>query len=392
MFLLYRKLPVHAFRPVVNGFSIKERVIWLELVGLPCCAWNDVAGEVCFIEDDGDAPLAVKRVCIKTGKPFLIQDMIKVVAQGVEYEVVVREIANWEPNIMKEGEIGSDIPDLLGGEEEAACFDDDVNEFINVENDDKVDEGHENSFRMDNTPTNGVRGAGFVDRKGRFFQTNNKRKGDGPVDGRSCMPNVAVTRGIAENKCNPMMPTTAMENGCELHGDSAHLVDIVDGDGVAESPSHPPDQSSTSHGSSKILKKKVLVVVDIENVLKQYFEMGGLLGYDMETNKEQVKKILSSIGVVQALCLQFGVSFWVYKKQEWHKLIFSGSEVCGVIIDSILLVAVLGVDRVVFFLCGTRMCLPKLVLLVLVMWLLWEACGFRLILIVLWLIFMLLKI
>ena len=95
---------------------------------------------------------------------------------------------------------------------------------------------------------------------------------------------------------------------------------------------------------------------------------------------------------VKALCLQFGVSFWVYKKQEWHKLIFSGSEVCGVIIDSILLVAVLGVDRVVFFLCGTRMCLPKLVLLVLVMWLLWEACGFRLILIVLWLIFMLLKI
>ncbi|CAH1442848.1 unnamed protein product [Lactuca virosa] len=127
-------------------------------------------------EEDGDAPLAVKRVCIKTGKPFLIQDMIKVVAQGVEYGVVVREISNWEPNIIEEGEIGSDIPDVSGGEEEDACFDDDVNDFIDVENGDKVDEGQENSFSMDNTPINGVRGAGFVDRKGRFFQTNNKEK------------------------------------------------------------------------------------------------------------------------------------------------------------------------------------------------------------------------
>ncbi|CAH1453112.1 unnamed protein product [Lactuca virosa] len=125
--------------------------------------------EVCFIEEDVDVPLAVKRVCIKTGTPFLIQDMIKVVAQGVEYGVVVREISNWEPNIMEDGEIGSDIPDLSGGEEEVACFDDDVNDFIDVENGDKVDEGQENSFSMDNTSINGVRGVGFVDRKGKSF-------------------------------------------------------------------------------------------------------------------------------------------------------------------------------------------------------------------------------
>lgn len=42
-----------------------------------------------------------------------------------------------------------------------------------------------------------------------------------------------------------------------------------------------------------------MIVDDIKDVLKQYFEMGGLLGYDMESNKEWVRKILSSIGVVQ---------------------------------------------------------------------------------------------
>ncbi|CAH1423185.1 unnamed protein product [Lactuca virosa] len=98
--------------------------------------------------------------------------MIKVVAQGVEYGVVVREISNWELDIMEEGEI---------------------------ENCDKVDEGQEKSFSMDNTPINGVRGAGFVDRKGRFFQTTNKRKGNGVVDEGLSPPNIAVTRGVAEN-------------------------------------------------------------------------------------------------------------------------------------------------------------------------------------------------
>ncbi|CAI9288683.1 unnamed protein product [Lactuca saligna] len=200
---------------------------------------------------------------------------------------------------MEEGEIGSDISNLSGGEEENSCFNDDVNAFIDVENSDKVDEGQENSFSMDNTHINGVRGAGFVDTKGRFFQTNNKRKGNGAVDGGSFLSNVDVT----ENKCNPVMPSAIMEDGCDVQGDSPYLVDNVEGEGEAESPSQPPDyrrdQSSTSHGSSKILKKKVLVVVDdIKDVLNQYFEMDGLLGYDMETNKERVKKILSSIVVV----------------------------------------------------------------------------------------------
>ncbi|KAI3518544.1 hypothetical protein L1887_07349 [Cichorium endivia] len=30
-------------RPVLNGFHIKERIVWMEVSGLPCCAWNDVA-------------------------------------------------------------------------------------------------------------------------------------------------------------------------------------------------------------------------------------------------------------------------------------------------------------------------------------------------------------
>nr|KAJ0193627.1 hypothetical protein LSAT_V11C800425020 [Lactuca sativa] len=77
---------------VVNGFRV-----WfgLKFLGIPCCAWSDIAvsvvvghwGDVCFLEDDIQASLSVKRVCIKTIKPNLIHDKLMVVVQGISYEL-----------------------------------------------------------------------------------------------------------------------------------------------------------------------------------------------------------------------------------------------------------------------------------------------------------------
>lgn len=87
------------FYTVVNGFRV-----WfgLKFLGIPCCAWSDIAvsvvvghwGDVCFLEDDIQASLSVKRVCIKTIKPNLIHDKLMVVVQGISYELVVRELSN----------------------------------------------------------------------------------------------------------------------------------------------------------------------------------------------------------------------------------------------------------------------------------------------------------
>nr|KAJ0219586.1 hypothetical protein LSAT_V11C300119750 [Lactuca sativa] len=46
--------------------------------------------------------------------------------------------------------------------------------------------------------------------------------------------------------------------------------------------------SAGSHGSSRLLKKPVLAdIEDISKIMKQYVEMGKLLGYDMEGNKDK---------------------------------------------------------------------------------------------------------
>nr|KAJ0206827.1 hypothetical protein LSAT_V11C500283290 [Lactuca sativa] len=74
-------------------------------------------------------------------------------------------------------------------------------------------------------------------------------------------------------------------------------------------------------------------VEDIEDVLKQYFEMGDLLGYDMKSHKDKLG-------------------------------------VCQVIPVLILRVVVLRVSQGVFLLFGTLMCFGKVVFVVQKIWLL----------------------
>lgn len=106
---------------VINGFRLLDRVIWIEIMGLPCYVWNDAAiskvaslwGEICFLEEDNLAPMAVKRVCIKYSKPSLIHAVLNVKVQRMQYEAVVWELSNWEPNILHgKKDLDWDIPHL----------------------------------------------------------------------------------------------------------------------------------------------------------------------------------------------------------------------------------------------------------------------------------------
>lgn len=40
-------------------------------------------------------------------------------------------------------------------------------------------------------------------------------------------------------------------------------------------------------------------IKDIVDIMKQYVEMGGLLGYDTKGNKDKIREILASIVVIQ---------------------------------------------------------------------------------------------
>lgn len=59
-------------------------MIWVEILRLPLCAYNDsyfkkvatIFGDVHFLDDDEDEPTSVGRVCIKMKDMFKIDGMV----------------------------------------------------------------------------------------------------------------------------------------------------------------------------------------------------------------------------------------------------------------------------------------------------------------------------
>ncbi|PWA48331.1 hypothetical protein CTI12_AA491790 [Artemisia annua] len=141
-------------KPWHDDFVLQERLVWLEIEGVPIRAWNNDTfnsicskyGEVLFIDETDSSNRFSIRVCIKTSHHHLIFASTTVTLKGVSYIYRVRELRSWTPNFT------SDVGD--SDEEESvdnACSkdsdkneDDDaesVGEFIHTE-DNKVNHDH----------------------------------------------------------------------------------------------------------------------------------------------------------------------------------------------------------------------------------------------------------
>ncbi|KAI3779422.1 hypothetical protein L2E82_09140 [Cichorium intybus] len=230
-------------------------------------------------------------------------------AQGIQYDVLVRELVNWEPEFVYQAV--SDIPPL--------------SEFDSVKDDDMLASGggdfnpgdHEKDHDMEDgeigledsekTYTDKeTRGAGFVDRNGRFFPTFggtqhvHHEKGVDESGGVDCSASRVVKPTMPVSSA-PGVATVSVQQEDAEHPQKHDGATAREGgpDRATSVPLGARSTSAWSHGSVKILKKRVPVhVTGLEDIMKQYLEMGMLLGYDMESNKEKVKVLLESLGAI----------------------------------------------------------------------------------------------
>nr|GEW82624.1 RNA-directed DNA polymerase, eukaryota, reverse transcriptase zinc-binding domain protein [Tanacetum cinerariifolium] len=87
-------------------FRVDERMIWLEISGLPLCAWGlnsykkiiSLFGKFKFFEDE-ETSMSLGRVCISTKSIKHIYVTIKVKVNGELFDVNVLEIGTWNTNI-----------------------------------------------------------------------------------------------------------------------------------------------------------------------------------------------------------------------------------------------------------------------------------------------------
>ncbi|GJU67855.1 RNA-directed DNA polymerase, eukaryota [Tanacetum coccineum] len=86
---------------ITQSFVIDERVVWIEIGGLPLNAWTSKAfkkiacswGVPLFVDEDPSENAVIGRVCIKTKIQGQINETCKVVIHGKSHNVFVKEFA-----------------------------------------------------------------------------------------------------------------------------------------------------------------------------------------------------------------------------------------------------------------------------------------------------------
>ncbi|GJR98227.1 RNA-directed DNA polymerase, eukaryota, reverse transcriptase zinc-binding domain protein [Tanacetum coccineum] len=99
-----------SLEPWYDDFVLNERLIWLEIEGVPIRAWhNDTFKSICrkwgealFIDDSDSSNRFSIRLCIKSSHNSLIFASTTVKLNGVTYAYRVRELCSWTPNFAPE--------------------------------------------------------------------------------------------------------------------------------------------------------------------------------------------------------------------------------------------------------------------------------------------------
>ncbi|PWA84232.1 hypothetical protein CTI12_AA161030 [Artemisia annua] len=127
-------------KPVSKKFYMDERMVWVEILGLPLCAWGSNAfkkiassvGRFMFFEKDETGAMSLGRVCVATKHMNFISETTKVSIHGEEYDVFIHELGTW--NI--------DIEDSETDETDSKV-DEDINNEENSVNEEDFDEKEE---------------------------------------------------------------------------------------------------------------------------------------------------------------------------------------------------------------------------------------------------------
>ncbi|GKC46870.1 hypothetical protein Tco_1064592 [Tanacetum coccineum] len=86
-----------------SNFTIDERIFWIEISGLPLCAWGSNAykkiacnfGKFLFFDKEDSSALSSGRVCISSKSHHLISENVQVEINKELFEATVQEIGSW---------------------------------------------------------------------------------------------------------------------------------------------------------------------------------------------------------------------------------------------------------------------------------------------------------
>ncbi|PWA63388.1 hypothetical protein CTI12_AA349520 [Artemisia annua] len=129
-----------SLKPWYDKFVVDERLIWLEIEGVPIRSWcNDTFnqigrkwGEVLFLDDSDPCNRLSKRFCVKSSHAFLIFESTLVTLNKVTYAIRVRELCSWTPNFIELDSESDDESNSYGSQEQHGDNAYEINEVESV--------------------------------------------------------------------------------------------------------------------------------------------------------------------------------------------------------------------------------------------------------------------
>nr|GEW06247.1 Pol polyprotein [Tanacetum cinerariifolium] len=117
---------------VSHNFNVDEKIVWIEITGLPLWAWTNNAfkkiasawGEPLFVDDDPNECMAIGRVCIKTKVQGNISDNCLVTIQGKNHQIRIKEFAGWCPDMHPTSDASQNNDAIDGSENELDAMSD----------------------------------------------------------------------------------------------------------------------------------------------------------------------------------------------------------------------------------------------------------------------------
>ncbi|GJR55405.1 RNA-directed DNA polymerase, eukaryota [Tanacetum coccineum] len=256
-------------RAPMPNFKIDERILWIEVSGLPLCAWGSMAykkiassfGKFLFFEKEESTALSSGRLCISTKSHQLISETVQVDIKNESFEVSVQEIGSWSTKIK------DDYNDISSNH--------DLKEVDHVS--ESNDEQPIDDFEILQTKLNNMDEQAFDNELG----TEGDKK-----DG--------------ENRYSIDSPKKKMEEDTNFNSTNSETKDN------SSDLSRPPgfefmkkSFSSSSNCSTSFARRRKNDIkgFSLLSELNQIIDVGSSLGYDVRGCKKTLNKMIKGIGI-----------------------------------------------------------------------------------------------
>nr|GFA09668.1 RNA-directed DNA polymerase, eukaryota [Tanacetum cinerariifolium] len=256
-------------RPPLSNFTVDERILWIEISGLPFCAWGSNAykkiacifRKFLFFEKEDSSALSSGRVCISSKSHGLIYENVQVEINNELCEATVQEIGSWCIKI--------------------------TDDYIDLSSNDNIKDVDTSSESIDDHSADDLEHIqtnlnNIVNQVSKQKMDNNKENKQGKEDIHLIVPQQPPKEEANNKESNPE---------CKA---KSFVLSRPSGFEFMKKSSSSSSKCSTSFAR---FKKKDIKGVSLIHKLNQIIDVGNSLGYDVIGCKRTLNKMINGIGI-----------------------------------------------------------------------------------------------